>query len=241
MNQFETVNCAALLFEIRDLNRMGVCLKFRYGQTLDANRRAAYVRNWQHIECRKRILKSVCLSATEEKRTRMANEKLVDNTPSDIPSPPPLPKWVVQSAMEIAMTSSEDSASPSPPPLPSWTVPLMLKSAKSALRSVKHDKAGSSIHSPPPLPLWVFKANRSSLKPVYDLTPPVSPPRPGMLQKNPVFLKKARHSLKPVRFLSEKGYDVPQPPPLPCCSSTWMRNNIELSRTSSSAAVLRSS
>lgn len=205
MDRNEIPNCAALIFGIRDLNRQGICLKFRYGQTFNAARRAACVKNWQRIEFRKRQLKRECLSATGEKRIRSFSEVL--DTLNDIPPPPPLPNMAAKSTMEIATTSSVDSTTSNPP---SYIVPLILESAKAALRCVEQDRTAA-----------------------VDSSVPISPSRPVISQESYVSVKKVRKSFKSVSSSDE----ILQP----CsCSSMWMRNNYEMSRSSSPTTVLRS-
>eukprot|EP00211_Chloroparvula_japonica_P009335 CAMPEP_0119122648 /NCGR_PEP_ID=MMETSP1310-20130426/2840_1 /TAXON_ID=464262 /ORGANISM="Genus nov. species nov., Strain RCC2339" /LENGTH=177 /DNA_ID=CAMNT_0007112337 /DNA_START=70 /DNA_END=603 /DNA_ORIENTATION=- len=169
---------------------MGTTLKFRYGQTSDATRRSAYVRNWQVVEGRKRALKHIVKQAL--------------GIP---PAPPRLPPSHSGRANALQISGDKESA-PVPPPLPAWTRPLMLRAVRATLRPLPGD---SAIPSPPPLPMWVLAMSSTSLRPVDGRKPPTSPPRPnqGLLEKSPVFLRVAKKTLQPVPFPLDDAVDVP--------------------------------
>mmetsp|Transcript_14990 Transcript_14990/g.20963 ORF Transcript_14990/g.20963 Transcript_14990/m.20963 type:complete len:275 (+) Transcript_14990:98-922(+) len=217
---------AALLFELRELNKLSTSFKFRYSQTADAIQRDRFVRGWKEVHQKKTVLKMICQSCYA--REQMLAKKTLP------PSPPPQPKFSHWGAIKSALTSSggKEANCPSPPPRPSWSFRSLLQAAKSALRkaSMSREKPAPNIPQPPPPPDWgradILKETKTKLRSgklgkVIDQNR--VPRQKLLLHQSPVALKMAKSSL---RHIKPEGIDpdlsveplpsgIPEPPPLP--------------------------
>ena len=198
---------AAMLFEIRELQRTATACKFRYSQLDNPAKKASTVRAWREIHNKKAILKIVCRSCWLQKEAEQKQGEQAAKT-QEIPTPPILPQWLIESAIRSALktcpssSSPEDPTNPSPmpnpPPMASW---IRLQAAKKALRPNSSQKQQTALlPRPPPLPSWVqsmiLKETRNKLRHPHNNNFPTYQPPPLPSWTKRMILKQTKNKLR---------------------------------------------